>query len=129
MSILLDTHVFIWAAVGEERLTQSARDVLNDPNEIIFFSAASAWEIAIKWSKGSLELPDEPSRFVPLALANAQYSQLAVDIRDACLVAPLPFYHKDPFDRLLIVQAKVNRFRILSIDPVFKKYDVDVFWP
>ncbi len=128
MSILIDTNIFIWAATGSERLTIEAREMLNDPDKIIFFSAVSAWEIAIKWSKGSLELPDDPQIFLPVALSNAGYSQLSVNLRDACAVASLPLYHKDPFDRLLIGQAMANGLSILTSDSEFKKYNVDVIW-
>lgn len=128
MSILIDTHVFIWASGGEDRLSVKAVNLLNDPGEVIFFSAASSWEIAIKWSKGCLDLPGDPSTFIPEALSNAGYSQLAVNVRDSCSVADLPFHHKDPFDRLLIAQARSNNMRLFSNDPIFKKYDVDVFW-
>ncbi|MBC7901632.1 MAG: type II toxin-antitoxin system VapC family toxin [Saprospiraceae bacterium] len=128
MSILIDTHVFIWASSGESTLSVKAVDLLTDPDEVIFFSAASSWEIAIKWSKGGLDLPGDPSTFIPEALSNSGYSQLSVNVRDSCLVANLPFHHKDPFDRLLIAQAKANEMRLFSNDPIFKKYDVDVFW-
>lgn len=128
MSVLIDTHAFIWATAGEDTLSEKAKSFLNDPSEVIFFSAASAWEIAIKWSRGGLDLPTDPTIFVPESLAASGYSLLAVNLRDACAVSGLPFHHKDPFDRLLIAQAKGNGLRIFSSDPVFKRYDVDVFW-
>ncbi len=128
MSILLDTHVFIWAASGEKRLSAQAVNLLNDPAEIIFFSAVSSWEIAIKWSKGAIVLPNKPSVFVPEALSAAGYSQLLINVKDSCAVESLPFHHRDPFDRLLVAQARSNGLRIFSSDPLFKKYDVDVFW-
>lgn len=128
MSILIDTHVFLWAAAGTRRLSADARSLLEDPDQIIFFSAASAWEIAIKWSKGALELPDKPGGFIPEAIAKAGITQLAINIRDSCEVANLPLYHNDPFDRLLIAQTQANGLRLFSNDPIFKKYDVDVFW-
>ena len=128
MSILLDTHVFIWAAGGERRLSPAATALLEDSNEVIFLSAVSSWEISIKWSKGSLELPQPPGIFIREAIANAGISQLAITVDDSCVVADLPFHHRDPFDRLLIAQARSNGLRIFSSDPVFKKYEVDVFW-
>ncbi len=128
MSILLDTHVFIWAIGGENRLSKNARTLLEDPDEIIFLSAASSWEIAIKWSKGALDLPGNPGTFIPEAIAAARISKLSITIRDSCYVADLPFHHKDPFDRLLIAQAQANDLRIFTNDRSFKKYDVDVFW-
>lgn len=85
-------------------------------------------KVAITWSKDSLELPDRLGVFIPEALLNAGITQLAANISDSCYVADLPLHHNDPFDRLLIAQAKANGLRLFSNDPIFKKYDVDVFW-
>lgn len=126
MSILLDTHVFIWAAEENRRLAPSVRAILRDPNEKIFFSSASALEIAIKWSKGSLRLPKPPFEFISETLTAAGISQLAITIRDACGVGDLPFYHNDPFDRLLIAQAKTNGLKLMTADQMLERYDVDV---
>ncbi len=126
MSILLDTHVFIWAGEDDRRLSHSVRALLNDPEQTVFFSAVSALEIAIKWSKGHLELPGGPFEFVNQTLFAAGISQLTVTIRDACAVGGLPFYHKDPFDRLLVAQAKNNGLRLMTADPILEKYDVDL---
>lgn len=126
MSVLLDTHVFIWAAEDDSRLSSSVRAILNDPDESIFFSAVSALEIAIKWSKGHLELPGKPYDFVNETLTTAGISQLAVTVRDACAVGDLPFHHRDPFDRLLVAQARTNGLRLMTADPVLERYDVDV---
>ena len=128
MSILVDTHVFLWAATRDSALSESVQQILNS-TESIFFSAASAWEIAIKWSKGALDLPYQPNVFIPEALNHAGYRQLAVNVQAASSVSSLPFHHRDPFDRILIAQAIANKMRLLSIDVVFKKYEVDVFWP
>lgn len=126
MSILLDTHVFLWATGVNSRLSESARLLLEDPVEKIFFSAVSSWEIAIKWSKGRLDLPATPFDFINKVVTASGLSQLAITVRDTCAVADLPFHHNDPFDRLLIAQARVNGLRILTADPMLEKYDVDV---
>ena len=126
MSILIDTHVFLWAAGVDGRLSDSARMLLEDPDLPIFFSVASAWEIAIKWSKGRLDLPGTPAEVIKNVIAAAGLSQLAVSMRDACAVAELPFHHKDPFDRLLVAQARSNGLQLMTADPMLEKYDVDV---
>ncbi len=126
MSILLDTHVFLWAAGIGKRLSPGARELLDDSETPIFFSAASAWEIAIKWSIGRLELPEHPSDLVRNALAASGLSQLAITMRDAVGVAGLPFHNKDPFDRLLVAQARTNGLRLMTANPVLERYDVDV---
>lgn len=126
MSILLDTHVFIWAAGKSHRLTPSVRAIIESTDEKIFFSSISAAEIAIKWSRGRLRLPKQPLDFINEVLANATISQLAVTIRDACAVGDLPYHHKDPFDRILVAQARTNGLRLMTADPVLEKYDVDV---
>lgn len=126
MSILLDTHVFVWAASESSRLKPSVRELLSEPEEDIFVSSVSALELAIKWSLGKLKLPLPPYEFVSAFLATSGMSQLAVTIRDACAVGDLPFHHKDPFDRLLVAQAKTNGLRLMTADPILEKYDVDV---
>lgn len=126
MSILIDTHVFLWAVGIEGRLSESAKRLLDDPDQAIFFSAASAWEIAIKWSKGRLTLPASPSEVINHVASVSGLSQLSISVKDACAVADLPLHHKDPFDRLLVAQARTNGLRLMTADPMMERYDVDV---
>jgi PIN domain nuclease of toxin-antitoxin system len=126
VSILLDTHVFLWGAGIGGQLSKSASEILDDPETPIFFSAACAWEIAIKWSKGRLDLPGHPAEIVRNAVTTGGLSQLAITMQDAIAVANLPFHHKDPFDRLLVAQAKNNGLRLMTADPILESYDVDV---
>jgi PIN domain nuclease of toxin-antitoxin system len=126
LSILIDTHVFLWAAGIDGRLSDSARELLEDPELPIFFSAVSAWEIATKWARGRLDLPASPSETISNVISAGQLSQLAITVRDAVAVAELPFHHKDPFDRLLVAQAKTNGLRLMTADPILEQYDVDV---
>lgn len=126
MSILLDTHVLIWAAGKSERLKPAVRAILADPDEQVFVSSISAVEIAIKWSRGRLKLPKRPLEFISEVLERASISQLAVTVRDACAVGDLPYYHNDPFDRILVAQAKTNGLRLMTADQTLEKYDVDV---
>jgi PIN domain nuclease of toxin-antitoxin system len=126
MSILLDTHVLIWAAMNSSLLRPSAREILTDPEATIFVSAVSGFELAIKWSIGKLSLPVPPSRFVSEFLGASGFSQLAISIRDAVSVEELPLFHKDPFDRTLVAQARNHGLRLMTADPILEKYDVDV---
>lgn len=126
MSILIDTHVFLWAAGVDGRLPPGVRELLEDPDIPIFLSAVTAWEIAIKWSKGRLDLPLTPAEVVKETIAAAGLTQLTVTIRDACAVGELPFHHKDPFDRLLVAQARTNGLRLMTSNAIIGRYDVDV---
>jgi PIN domain nuclease of toxin-antitoxin system len=126
LSILIDTPVFLWAAGIEGRLSDGARTLLEDTDQPVFLSAVSAWEIAVKWSKGRLTLPASPFEVINRVVLAAGISQLSISVRDACEVAELPFHHKDPFDRLLVAQARTNGLKLMTADPILERYDVDV---
>lgn len=91
-------------------------------------SAASLWEIAIKYSAGKLVLEEDPKKWLPGVILEMGLQQLAISHRHALGVMDLPLYHKDPFDRLLISQAKIENIPIVSPDRIFKKYKVPVIW-
>jgi PIN domain nuclease of toxin-antitoxin system len=126
LSILIDTHVFLWAAGVGGRLSESAKTLLTESGQPVFFSAASAWEIAIKWSKGRLTLPASPGEVINNVVSSAGITQLSVTFKDACAVADMPFHHKDPCDRLLVAQARTNGLRLMTANPILERYDVDV---
>lgn len=126
MSILIDTDVLLWAGGARHRLSAGAKDLLEDPETEIFFSAASAWEIAIKWSKGLLELPALPAEFIDNLITAGGINKLAVSDSDASAVADLPLHHTDPFDRLLVAQARRHGLRLMTANPILERYDVDV---
>lgn len=126
MSILLDTKVFLWAAGIDGRLSESTKTLLEDPEQEIFFSAASALEIAIKWADGRLTLPASASEVVSRIVTTAGLSQLSISAKDACAVSDLPRHHDDPFDRLLVAQARANRLKLMTANPILERYDVDV---
>lgn len=128
MSVLIDTHIFLWAAGIRGNLSEKAIGILEDQDVPIFFSAVSAWEIAVKWSKGRLSLPERPTEFIGNVIAAAGLLHLPITIDDACSVADLPVlpHHKDPFDRLLVAQARASGLRLMTADPMLKQYDIDV---
>ena len=126
MKILLDTHVWLWMVIEPEKLSRHARRHINKDAEELMLSAASAWEISIKWSLGKLKLPTTPAEFVPEHLAATKTYPLAVQHSHALRVASLPRHHSDPFDRLLIAQAQIEKLPILTADPLLKAYDVEL---
>ncbi len=126
MKILLDTHIFLWASGKTSRLPTETLELLANPESEKFLSVASVWEIAIKYGKGALLLPEHPRLFIPLTLAESDVSPISVSLRDAIGVADLPRHHGDPFDRLLISQARLNDMYLLTDDKTFEMYDVDL---
>jgi len=125
--LLLDTHVWLWAVSAPERLGDQAREVLEAADNELLLSAASVWEISIKVGLGKLTLPEPPDRFVPGRMARDRIAALPVTVPHALAVANLPSVHRDPFDRMLVAQAKTEVLPILTADPVFLRYDVEVF--
>ena len=127
MRLLLDTHAFLWFVAGEARLSRRARRALEDSRALLFLSAASVWEMAIKISLGRLSLPATAAEYVAGKLQSG-LQVLPVEWSHAAAVETLRFHHRDPFDRLLIAQAQLEDLSIVSGDPAFRKYEVRVIW-
>jgi PIN domain nuclease of toxin-antitoxin system len=123
--ILLDTHVFLWLQVQPERLGDHLAAVADTANERLL-SAASSWEIAIKHGLGRLSLPEPPARWVPERMRAVGAMPLAVEHTHALAVADLPVHHRDPFDRLLVAQARALGASLLTADRQLEDYDVDL---
>jgi PIN domain nuclease of toxin-antitoxin system len=121
--ILLDTHVFLWMQTEPERLGEQLPAVEDMRNELLV-SAVVSWEIAIKYALGRLPLPEHPQRYVPARLRAIGAEALAVEHTHALAVADLPMLHGDPFDRLLVAQARALDVQILTADPVIAQYPV-----
>ncbi|MBI2886976.1 MAG: type II toxin-antitoxin system VapC family toxin [Chloroflexi bacterium] len=128
MGYLLDTHAFLWWIDDDPRVSQRVREILATPEEEVFFSAISAWEIAIKVQLGRLQFRGEPREFVPAQVRVNRFISLPVEVRHALGVSHLPLLHRDPFDRLLIAQAQVENLAILTGDPAIARYDVAIVW-
>ena len=127
MNILLDTHAFLWFLGGNPELSERARTLIEDTQNEIYISIASFWEIAIKNSLGKLTL-DVP--FVELkteAIKNS-FQILPITFEDTLQLNTLPFHHRDPFDRIIISQAKENNLTLLSCDNNFAQYKVNLLW-
>lgn len=128
MNILLDTHAFLWFVDDNPRLSQSARVLIESNESQPFLSAASLWEIAIKISLGKLTLNQEYETFIPHHLALNGIGLLNISLEHTAALATLPFHHRDPFDRLLAVQSKIENMTLVSADPVFDAYGVKRVW-
>ncbi len=126
MRILLDTQVWLWMLASPERLAPPARALLVSAENELLLSAASAWEIAIKHGLGKLTLAAATAVVVPELMARSGVTALPVLHAHALGVATLPPHHRDPFDRLLIVQAQLERVPLLTADAQFARYDVEV---
>lgn len=127
-SFLLDTHVFLWWITAAPELSPAAREVLAPGRNRLVWSAASSWEVAIKFALGRLPLPLPPGRLLPEHLARNRVEGLPVLDAHAWRVAELPVHHRDPFDRLLVAQAQVEGLTIVSADAQLRAYDVPVIW-
>ena len=106
MKVLLDTHVWLWMQAEPEKLGLLARALIEDEGHDLLFSAASVWEIAVKARAGKLRLPEPVSRYVPSRMQSSGVSALEVNHAHAAGVADLPNHHRDPFDRILVAQAR-----------------------
>jgi len=128
MKILLDTCTFLWIITDDPNLSLRARELFADPENDIYLSAVSAWEIAIKHSLGRLPLPKKPEQFIPAQRVQHGIKSLALEEDDSLYVTKLPELHRDPFDRMLICQAIVNGMVILTPDESITKYHVRCMW-
>lgn len=128
MRILFDTHCWLWWLADDPRLEREARELITDRRNLLYLSAASSLEIAIKLSLGKLRLPEPPADYVPGRLAAEGMTALPIHHAHALHVATLPHHHRDPFDRLLIAQAQIERLPILTADEQLKAYDVEILW-
>jgi len=123
VKLLLDTHVFLWLQTEPERVGEHL-GLIEDPRSELLFSAASSWEIAIKYGLGKLPLPEPPQTYVPERVRAIGAHALPIDHPHALAVAALARLHRDPFDRLLVAQAKLLDVPILTADPLIAQYPV-----
>ncbi len=122
MNLLLDTHVLLWWLDANPTLSEKANSTIADGNNFVFVSAAAIWEIRIKQALGKLEIP---SNFRQV-LDRQSFEMLAITAEHAHAVGDLPAHHRDPFDRMLIAQAKVERLTIVTRDTIIKQYKIPI---
>jgi PIN domain nuclease of toxin-antitoxin system len=128
MNLLIDTQAFLWFVWLDPKLSATAQALMTDPNNKLYFSPASYWEIAIKVSVKKLKLGEPYDVFVPREVANLNLAILPIEIRHAAVLVTLPYHHKDPFDRMLIAQASAEPMPIVSADNVFDLYPITRLW-
>jgi PIN domain nuclease of toxin-antitoxin system len=128
VKLLLDTHAFLWWIRDDQSLGARARKAIANERNHCFLSVASCWEMAIKKSRGNLEIPEPIDAFVAEQLAANGFSLLPIDLRHVARVSRLPFHHRDPFDRLLVAQAIDEDMIIASADRMFEKYGIERVW-
>ena len=128
MKLLLDTHAFLWFVLDDSRLSESARTLMMDRGNELLISPASYWELAIKISLGKYQLDEDFETFMAQQIASNDLVVLPLTVSHAAAVSKLPFIHRDPFDRLLVAQAKVEDVPILSADEVLDGYAIRRVW-
>lgn len=128
MRYLLDTHTFLWWITDSHLLSDRAREVIRDGGNTLLLSAASGWEMAIKAGLGRLKLSDKPEKLIPEQMSLNDIQGLPIQMSHTLYVHSLPQHHRDPFDRLLVAQAELEELPILTSDPQFVHYDVEIVW-
>ncbi len=128
MRVLLDTHALLWWLFNDPKLSQLARDLIKEPGNTVLMSSASAWEIATKYRLGKLPEAGEVAQNLPELLRTARIDVLPISVEHALAAGHLPGPHRDPFDRMLIAQAQLERIPIITTDGEFSKYDVQIMW-
>ena len=128
MKYLLDTHTFLWWNLDDPQISEQAKEIISNGENEIFISAASAWEIAIKTTKGRLVLPEGPAQYLANRMSEYHFLALPIQISHAVRVYDLPNHHADPFDRLLVAQCQLETLPIISKDEDIQKYDLEVIW-
>ena len=128
MRLLLDTHAFLWWLAGSDRLSQPARLAVEDEDNDILVSAASAWEIATKYRLGKLLGASEVALDIPGAIAEQGFEELEITVDDAGRAGALLGSHRDPFDRMLITQALTRNLALVSSESLFDSYGVRRLW-
>lgn len=128
MRVLVDTHAWLWMLTEPDRLPPPCREVVGAAETEVLLSAASAWEIAVKYALGKLPLPEAPSSYVMSRIAASGCTALPVEHAHALHTSLLPHHHRDPFDRLLVAQAQILGISIVTGDRAISAYDVGVLW-
>jgi PIN domain nuclease of toxin-antitoxin system len=128
MNVLLDTHAFLWAITGDKQLSEIARETFLNSGNRLFFSAVSMWEICIKISLGKLSLKRGWFKKIQNELMINAVQWLPIEMSHCAELTKLPFHHRDPFDRMLIAQARVEDLQVLSRDVRLSAYGIKLIW-
>ena len=128
MRCLLDTHTLLWWVFDDPKLSTPARETIAEPEHDILVSAASAWEIATKYRIGKLPEAGDIVQRLPAYIRRARFTTLDISVEHALLAGNLPGPHRDPFDRMLMAQARLLNMPLVTTDPVFRDYGIQVIW-
>jgi len=128
MKLLLDTHTFLWWITDDPQLSTKARELISDGYNILYWSAASSWEVSIKYALGRMPLPEVPEQFLPAEIEKNRLESLPIIDAHAFQAGQLPHHHRDLFDRMLVAQAQVESLALLSNDRQLNHYDVEILW-
>ena len=126
MNLLLDTHIFLWFISGDARLLGSLRQIIRNPENDVYLSVVSIWEVIIKYGLGKLPLPEPPEIYLPKQRRLHLIQSLPVDEDSVSQLSKLPLLHRDPFDRMLISQALQYNLTIAIVDNAIRAYPVPV---
>ena len=126
MRLLLDTHTALWFWLGDSRISANAIALIIDPRHEKFLSPASPWEIAIKISTKKYSLPEPYEVFIEREIAANDFHILHIEPKHTAVVSTMPFHHRDPFDRLLVAQAQVERLTMVTVDRQLEPYDIKI---
>jgi PIN domain nuclease of toxin-antitoxin system len=127
MKALLDTHAFLWAISDDPRLSREARQTFSGPSDL-WLSVASIWEMLIKVKAGKLPLPEPAGSYIVRKLGDNRIEVLPIKLDHVLRIENLAVHHRDPFDRILIAQSLEEKLPLITADPIFKRYAVDVIW-
>ena len=125
MKYLLDTSVLLRARAAEDTLNEKGKRILTDPEADLYLSAVSTWEISIKFASRALKLPSPPAEFIRNSLAGWNLHPVDITHEHALVAGELPLHHRDPFDRMLVAQARLEGMTLLTTDPAIGRYDVE----
>lgn len=127
MKALLDTHTFLWAISGNQKLSRRAAEIFTGASDL-WLSVASIWEILIKVQIGKLPLPEPASPYLAKKMAENKIQALPINLKHVLKVETLPMHHNDPFDRILIAQSLEESIPVITADPQFEKYSAELIW-
>ncbi|MBI2688513.1 MAG: type II toxin-antitoxin system VapC family toxin [Acidobacteria bacterium] len=128
MRLLLDTCTFLWLGLNSDKVTKKVQSAFLNPDNEKFLSAASAWEISMKYGLGRLPLPKRPDYFIAEGREKSGIESLPIDEESALFAASLPRLHADPFDRILVAQALVHGMVLVTSDEILSQYPVRILW-
>ena len=128
MNVLLDTCTFLWVITDADELSDKARELFVKPDNDVYLSVVSEWEMAVKYKLGRLPLPENPQQYIPDQREKHAIASLSLDEESALHIIRLPEIHKDPFDRMIVSQALIHGFAIVTPDEFIHQYPARVIW-